>query len=103
MLGQKGSNLFGHLFDIASDIANTCVDPVAELKKHGVTADTIKKAKACLNFPGVGWLINKYGNKEQILQDLNKLEGIFENKQPLIEQAPVSELEQMQNNLASLK
>lgn len=103
MMGQKGSNLFGQLFDIASNIASTCSNPVAELEKHGVTIETVRKAKTCLNFPGVGWLINKYGNKEKILEDLDKLEKIFEGKQPLIEQAPISELEQMQNNLASLK
>lgn len=69
----------------------------------------IRKAKSLINMPVVGWLINKYGNKEQLLNDLNKLEQIFEptgfnqvTNSP-IEQAPVSELEQMQANLARLK
>lgn len=103
MMGQKGSNLFGQLFDVASSIANTCVNPAEELRKHGITIETIRRAKSCLNFPGVGWLISKYGDKDKILEDLNKLEKLFENQQPLIEQAPISELEQMQRMLASLK
>lgn len=69
----------------------------------------IRKAKSLINMPVVGWLINKYGNKEQLLNELDRLEQIFEpngfnrvNNSP-IEQAPVSELEQMQANLAKLK
>lgn len=97
--------MFSQLFDLASQIATTCQNPKAELEKHGVTAETIKKAKSCLNFPGVGWLINKYGNKEQLMADLDKLEKVFtgDTSYPLTEQAPVSELEQMQANLARLK
>lgn len=103
MMGQKGTGLLGQMFDVATNIMNTCSDPVGELKKYGVSRDTIKRAKSCLNFPGVGWLVNKYGDKNKILEDLEKLEKVFEENQPLIEQAPVSELEQMQRNLASLK
>lgn len=103
MLGQKGVGVFGQLFDVANNILNTCSNPIEELKKYGVTYDTVKKAKSFLSFPGVGWLVNKYGNKEDILKDLEKLEKIFEGNQSLIEQAPVNELEQMQRNLAMLK
>lgn len=69
----------------------------------------IRKAKSLINMPVVGWLINKYGSKEQLLNELNRLEQLFEpngfnqvNNSPM-EQAPVSELEQMQANLARLK
>ena len=106
MLGQKGAGMFGQLFDLANQIATTCQNPKAELEKHGVTVDTIRKAKNFLNFPGVGWLISKYGNKEQILEDLNKLEQLFEptnNNYSPVEQAPANELEQLQANLARLK
>lgn len=106
ILGQKGAGTFGQLFDIASNIVNTCQNPKAELEKHGVTVETIRKAKNFLNFPGVGWLISKYGNKEQILEDLNKLEQLFEqpnNNYSPVEQAPAGELEQLQANLARLK
>lgn len=106
MLGQKGAGTFGQLFDLATNIVNTCQNPKAELEKHGVTIDVIRKAKNFLNFPGVGWLINKYGNKDQILQDLNKLEQLFEPTNTInlpAEQAPADELEQMQANLARLK
>lgn len=85
---------------------NTCQNPKAELEKHGVTVETIRKAKNFLNFPGVGWLINKYGNKDQILQDLGKLEQLFEPQNAInspVEQAPAGELEQLQANLARLK
>lgn len=95
--------MFSQLFDLANRIATTCQNPKEELSKHGITADTIRRAKSALNFPGIGWLINKYGNKEQLLADLNKLEQIFEPNYPLAEQAPASELEQLQANLARLK
>ena len=105
MLGQKGAGTFGQLFDIASNIVNTCQKPKAELERHGVTADVIRKAKSFINFPGVGWLISKYGSKEQILADLDKLEKLFNNQEINLpaEQAPADELEQLQANLARLK
>ena len=106
MLGQKGAGMFGQLFDLANQIVTTCQNPKAELEKHGVTVETIRKAKSVLNFPGVGWLISKYGNKDQVLADLDKLEQLFEptnNNNLPAEQAPASELEQLQANLARLK
>lgn len=107
MFGQKETGKFSQLFDLASTIANTCQNPKEELAKYGVTAETIKKAKSIINFPGVGWIVNKYGNKDSIIEDLNKLESLFssENKQNnlLTEQAPVNELELMRQNLARLK
>ena len=102
MLGQRGAGVFGQLFDMASGIVNGSVNPKEVFERQGITVDTIRKAKTWLNFPGVGWLINKYGSKEQLLKDLDKLECFFEGK-PLIEQAPISDLEQMQRNLTSLK
>lgn len=105
MLGQKGAGIFSQLFDVASNIVNTCSNPRAELEKHGVTIDTIRKAKSFVNNPIAGWIIGKYGNKEQILADLEKLERIF-NNEPIgspVEQAPNGELEQLQANLARLK
>ena len=91
---------------MASQIATTCQNPRAELEKHGVTLETIRKAKSFLNFPGVGWIINRYGNKDQVLADLDKLEKLFEpanNNYSEVEQAPANELEQLQANLARLK
>lgn len=106
LLGQKGAGTFGQLFDLASNIVNGCQNPKEELEKYGVTAETIRKAKSFINFPGVGWLISKYGNKDQVLADLDKLEKLFEpsvNNYSQAEQAPASELEQLQANLARLK
>ena len=91
---------------MATNIVNTCQNPKAELEKHGVTVETIRKAKSFINFPGVGWLIGKYGNKEQVLADLDRLEKLFEsgnNNNLPTEQAPVDELEQLRANLARLK
>lgn len=105
-LGQGGAGKFGQLFDLASRIVNTCQNPKEELQKLGVNANTIKMAKGFINFPGVGSLINKYGNKELVLKDLDKLEKLFlsENQNSsVVEQAPANELEQLQANLAKLK
>lgn len=107
MFGQKETGKFSQLFDLASTIANTCQNPKEELSKYGINADTIRKAKSIINLPGVGWIISKYGDKNKIIEDLDKLENLFgtENKQSnlLTEQAPVNELELMRQNLARLK
>lgn len=105
-LGQGGAGKFGQLFDLASHIVNTCQNPKEELKNLGIDANVVKKAKSFINFPGVGFLINKYGNKDQVLSDLDRLEKIFsegESNSLPVEQAPAGELESLRANLARLK
>lgn len=72
------------------------------MEKAGVTKQDLEKAKKLINNPVAGFFL---GEKKQLVIDgLNKAEMFFNGQiNSLSEQAPVSELEQLQANLARLK
>lgn len=75
-------------------------NPREALAKAGVTKKDLEKAKNLMNNPLASFLL---GDKRQSVVDgLNRAESLFEDNL-ITEQAPVSELEQLQRNLQMLK
>ena len=72
------------------------------MEKAGVTKQDLEKAKKLLNNPVAGFFLGE--KKQSVIDGLNKAEMFFNGQiNSLSEQAPVSELEQLQANLARLK
>lgn len=85
---------------MANKITDMTNNPREALQKAGVTRADLEKAKKLINNPMASFIL---GDKRQsVIDGLNKAESLFENDL-LMEQSPVSELEQMQRNLAKLK
>lgn len=77
-------------------------NPKEALEKAGVTKQDLEKAKKLINNPVAGFLLGE--KKQSVIDGLNKAEMFFDGQiNSLPEQAPVSELEQLQANLARLK
>lgn len=77
-------------------------NPKEALEKAGVTKQDLEKAKKLINNPVAGFLLGE--KKQSVIDGLNKAEMFFDRQiNSLPEQAPVSELEQLQANLARLK
>lgn len=86
---------------MANRITDITKDPKEALQKAGVTRQDLEKAKKLMNNPLASFVL---GDKRQsVLEGLNKAETLFDDFNLPTEQAPVSELEQMQRNLATLK
>ena len=77
-------------------------NPKEALEKAGVTKQDLEKAKKLINNPVAGFFLGE--KKQSVIDGLNKAEMFFNGQiNSLPEQAPVSELEQLQANLARLK
>ena len=85
---------------MANKLTDITQNPKEALERAGVTRADLERAKSLINNPIASFVL---GDKRQsVIDGLNKAESLFENNL-LIEQAPISELEQMQRNLALLK
>lgn len=105
-LPQEKIQLLSQAYDFANKITDITQNPKEALEKAGVTRQDLEKAKKLINNPMASFFL---GDKKQaVIDGLNRAESLF-NGQPigqvnsLSEQAPVSELEQLQANLAKLK
>ena len=77
-------------------------NPKEALEKAGVTKQDLEKAKKLINNSVAGLFLGE--KKQSVIDGLNKAEMFFNGQiNSLSEQAPVSELEQLQANLARLK
>ena len=77
-------------------------NPKEALEKAGVTKQDLEKAKKLRNNSVAGLFLGE--KKQSVIDGLNKAEMFFNGQiNSLPEQAPVSELEQLQANLARLK
>ena len=86
---------------MANRITDITKDPKEALQKAGVTRQDLEKAKKLMNNPLASFVL---GDKRQsVLEGLNKAETLFDDFNLPTEQAPVSELEQLQRTLATLK
>ena len=92
-------------YDAAKQIMDTTQNPQEALQKAGVKREDIEKLRNMLNMPMAGWVIKSLGvNKDDLVSGLNRAESLFNAPQvnSLPEQAPSSELERLQANLARL-
>jgi hypothetical protein len=93
--------ILSQAYDMANRITDMTNNPKEALQKAGVTRADLEKAKSLMNNPMASMIL---GDKRQtIIDGLNKAETLFDDFNLPTEQAPVSELEQMQRNLATLK
>lgn len=104
-LGQEKIQRLDKAYDMASTILNTTQNPQEALQKAGVSRADLEKAKGLLNNPFAGMVAKVFGTtKEDMQRGLERVESMLtplpENSQA--EQAPVSELERLQNNLSRL-
>lgn len=105
-MGQNNVQKLSQAFDFANGILNATQNPQEALQKAGVSAADLTKAKALLNSPFAGMVAKACGTtKEDMMRGLSNLDGLFggASVSPPTEQAPASELERMQANLARLK
>lgn len=106
-LGQNNSQKFSKAYDFASGVLSATTNPQEALQKAGVTRADLDKAKKMLNSPMAGMVAKFFGaSKDDIRKCLDSLDGLFNDAPPVnlpAEQAPASELERMQANLARLK
>lgn len=105
-LPQEKIQLLSQAYDYANKITDITQNPKEALEKAGVTKQDLEKAKRLINNPMAGFFL---GDKKQMVIDgLSRAESLFDGQpieqvSSLTEQAPVSELEQLQANLARLK
>lgn len=91
-------------YELASNIMNSASSPEEALKKAGVGRGDIEAAKKYLNNPFSNLILEKVGgNKDAIVNDLDKVQSIFDTGYSNTEQAPVGELEALQKTLQRLK
>lgn len=94
--------LLSQAYDFANKITDITQNPKEALEKAGVTKQDLEKAKKLINNPVAGFFLGE--KKQSVIDGLNKAEMFFSGQiNSLSEQAPVSELEQLQANLARLK
>ena len=99
-LPQEKIQRLSQAYDFANRITDMTNNPREALAKAGVTKKDLEKAKNLMNNPLASFLL---GDKRQSVVDgLNRAESLFEDNL-ITEQAPVSELEQLQRNLQTLK
>ena len=100
-LPQEKIQILNQAYDMANRITDMTKDPKEALQKAGVTRQDLEKAKKLINNPMASFVL---GDKRQsVLEGLNKAEGFLNDYSLPTEQAPVSELEQLQRTLATLK
>lgn len=101
-LPREKIQTLSNAYDFANKVTDLTNDPKVVLEKAGITRKDLEKAKALINNPLFSMLL---GDKKQVvLEGLNKAENFFNYENNLfVEQAPTSELEQLQANLARLK
>ena len=101
-LPQEKIQLLSQAYDFANKITDITQNPKEALEKAGVTKQDLEKAKKLINNPVAGFFLGE--KKQSVIDGLNKAEMFFNGQiNSLSEQAPVSELEQLQANLARLK
>ena len=101
-LPQEKIQLLSQAYDFANKITDITQNPKEALEKAGVTKQDLEKAKKLINNPVAGFFLGE--KKQSVIDGLNKAEMFFSGQiNSLSEQAPVSELEQLQANLARLK
>ena len=101
-LPQEKMQLLSQAYDFANKITDMTQNPKEALEKAGVTKQDLEKAKKLINNPVAGFFLGE--KKQSVIDGLNKAEMFFNGQiNSLSEQAPVSELEQLQANLARLK
>lgn len=77
-------------------------NPKEALEKAGVTREDLEKAKQLVNNPMANLILGD--KKQSVIDGLTRVESLFDTQvSSPIEQAPMSELDQLQANLARLK
>lgn len=105
-MGPDKAQKLSRAYDFANGILTATQNPQEALQKAGVSASDLAKAKSLLNSPFAGMIAKACGTtKEDMMHSLDNLNGFFgtTSVSPSAEQAPASELERMQENLARLK
>lgn len=93
-------------YDAAQAIIQNSSNAQEALKKAGVNVGDFKTAKNLLNHPLASCLISALGgSKEEILKGVNTAETMVtpQNFGLQAEQAPVSELDRLRQNLSRIK
>lgn len=98
-LSQEKINKLSNAFDIASEIMSAANNPQEALNKAGITQEDLSAIEKHLNNPMASFILGPLGvNKTEALQVIKQLKG---NSQA--EQSPVSELDDLERALRSIK
>lgn len=94
-------------YDIAQSIIQSSNNELEVFKKAGIDQNSIEKAKNLLNHPLAGFALKALGcNKEDLLRGVNNAQTVYSSLQSNdlpTEQAPVSELDRLRENLKRIK
>lgn len=98
MSPDKVNNL-AKAFDATSNIMTAANNPQEALQKAGITGADINKIEGYLNNPMAGFMLKALGvDTTEAKRVIDQLKG-----QPQTEQAPVSELDALEQTLKSIK
>lgn len=107
-LDPERTRTLSQAFDFAQQITSFTNNPQEALQKAGVTLENAKKAQQMIDSPLGDMVIRLVGgDKDKILNGLKKAEEMLSNNPQSrilpMEQAPVSEIDELQATLARLK
>ncbi len=107
-LGPERTQRLSQAFDFANQLTSFTRNPEEVMQKAGITLENIKTARNLLGNPFGETIIRCLGgDKQTVLSGLNKAEQMLNGSTPkqisFAEQAPASELDELQATLARLK
>lgn len=98
-LPQEKLSRLSQAFDSANSIMDIANNPQDALVKAGVTRQDLDSIESLLNNPMAGFILGPLGvNKTEALKVIKQLKG-----GSTTEQSPVSELDDLENTLKSIK
>lgn len=107
-LDPEKTKTLSQAFDFAYQITSFTNNPQEALQKAGVTLENAKKAQKMIDSP-MGDMVLRLvgGDKQKIMDGLKRAEEMLSNNSQSVvlqtEQAPVSEIDELQASLARLK
>ena len=109
-LGPERTQRLSQAFDFANQLTSFTRNPEEVMQKAGITLENIKTARNLLGNPFGETIIRCLGgDKQTVLSGLNKAEQMLNSSASapkqisFAEQAPASELDELQATLARLK
>lgn len=107
-LGAEKTQKLSQAFDFANQLTSLTRNPEEVMQKAGITLENVRTARSMIANP-FGEMIVKClgGDKQTVLSGLSKAEQMLGGAAPkqisFAEQAPASELDELQATLARLK
>lgn len=107
-LGAEKAQRLSQAYDFANQLTSATQNPEEVMQKAGITLENVRKAQNLIENPFGEMIITCLGgNKQKVAAGLKRAEemlgGTAPKQIPFVEQAPASELDELQATLARLK